>query len=146
MAEVVSAELELESIGGDAALGQGHDASVVNEQVDMPVGGDEGLSSSANGGETGEVELRDFELGCRDLDKDFFAGRFSFRLISAGENDGGSGAGELECGVIADAAVGSRDPGELAVLQGDLGSGPVGHRSTQLSGSGVAIGCGPVAV
>jgi hypothetical protein len=145
VAEVVGAELELESIGSDATLGKGHDAGVVDEEVEAAVGGEEGLSSGTNGGEAGEVELRDFELGCRNLGEDSFASRFSFRLIAAGENDGGSVAGEFEGGVIADAAVGSCDVGELAMLRGDLGGGPVGHRSAQLSGSGVAIGCGPLA-
>jgi hypothetical protein len=66
-------------------------------------------------------------LGCGDFGEDALACGFGFGPIAAGEDDGCSGAGEFEGGVEADAAVGSGDPGELALLRGDLDGGPVGH-------------------
>ena len=127
VAEVVDGELELESIGREAALREGHDARVVDEEVEAAVGGEEGLSSGADGGEAGEVEVGGFELGVGDLSEDAVAGGVGFGSIAAGEDDGGPGAGELEGGVIADAAVGSGDERQLALLRGDLRGGPAGH-------------------
>ena len=50
MAEVVGAQLEFESVGRDAALGEGHDACVVDEEIEAAVGREEGLSGSADRG------------------------------------------------------------------------------------------------
>ena len=125
VAEMVGAELELESVGGEAAFGQGHYAGVVDEQVEAAVRRKEGFRGGADGGKAGEVELGDLDLRRGGVifgnqGEDAVTGGLRFGQIAAREDDGGSGAGEFEGGVKADAAVGSGDVRELAVLRGDL--------------------------
>lgn len=56
VAEVVGGELCLQS-GADPGLGSGHDARVVDEQVDIAVRGEETLGEGAHTAEVGQVEL-----------------------------------------------------------------------------------------
>ena len=61
--------------------------------VEAAVGGQERLSCGADGGEAGEVELCDFQLGCGNFGEDSVACGFGFGLVAACEDDRGSGAG-----------------------------------------------------
>ncbi len=106
MAEVVGAELELESVGR-AAEGGHHHAGVVDQEVDLalPIGGE-----LPHGGEAREVESADLPLAGHRR-----GGRLALLEVAHGENHMCACAGEGFGGGATNAAVGTRDD-HLAAL------------------------------
>jgi hypothetical protein len=116
VAEVVRADLRLEAVGG-ASLGDGHDAGVVDEQVEVAL---PGLGERADGREVREVEVA--HLGR--------AGHRRRELLAAarvahGEHDVGAHPGELARSDQADAAGRAGHHRGLAVEGGQVGGGPL---------------------
>jgi len=56
MAEMIGPELKLKAVGGPLK-GRGHDAGVVDQQVDVVVAGSDAVSERSNRTEVGKVEL-----------------------------------------------------------------------------------------
>ena len=115
VAEVVRAELQLEPVGGHAVLGRGHDAGVVDEEVEGPV---EAVCQCVHRLLRGEVEPLDAG-GARHAGPADPLGRGVTQVgVADREHDVGAVPGQLERLDVAEARVGPGDecggPGEVA--------------------------------
>ena len=90
VADVVGAELDFVAVFGGAG-GHGHDAGVVHEDVEAGGGGGKGVGGLLDGGEGGEVEFEEGDIGVGDLFLDGGDCGFSF---------GGGAGGEVDAGVM----------------------------------------------
>ena len=117
VAEVVGAELHLEAVLG-ALLGDGHDAGVVDEDVEVAL---PRVGEGVDGGEVGEVEPAHLGLAV-----DGGGGRLALGDVADGEHDARAGAAELASGGEADAAVGAGDDEGASIEAGKILCGPFG--------------------
>ena len=115
VAQVVGAELGLEAVLG-AALGDVHDAGVVDEQVQVAV---PGVGELAYGGEVGQVEPADLHAAVHRRGCGFAA-----LGVPYGEDDVGARGGQGRGGGESEAAVGAGHDGGAAGLVGDVGGVP----------------------
>jgi hypothetical protein len=124
MAEVVRGELQLEAVDGRPPLRQGHDAGVVDQQVDRPA------TCTAPDSELGDRrQIRQIEglahyggAGCRSSDLGCCG--FAFGLASGGEHHIGPSDSQRPRRLIADAAVGSGHDRQSSSEVGDVFGGP----------------------
>ncbi len=134
VAEMVAAELQLESVGRGLAFGRLHDAGVVDQDVDRPAFGVELLAERGDAGQRRKVEALDGQLGVGHLGADLLDGGFAFGAVADGHHHVGAcgrqSGGEPE----AEAGVRAGDDGELSGQVGD-GDGEViaGHEGHSLS-------------
>lgn len=90
--EVVDAELGFEAVFGEL-VGDGHEAGVVEEDIEAVVFGFESIGERFDGGEAGVIEGHDSDLGLGSLGEEFDFGLFGFGHIAAGHDDGGAFGG-----------------------------------------------------
>ncbi len=114
MAEDVGAELEFEAVGCLQAPGRGHDACVVDEDVEWAMLGEFLLGEVAHGTQGGEVENGQLGLGAGRVGVQAGESVFAALPVAAGEHDLGTLAGQLQCGVVADATIRAGDDDSLA--------------------------------
>jgi len=130
--EVIGAELEFEAVCGRVAGGDGHDSSVVDEQIEGDLTGVEGVGGQVDGAEAREIEWDGAEFGGGALKADAFDGGGTLGGITAREDDLGAGAREFEGGVESNAAVGAGDECVFASQGGDFARRPIGlHAGTK---------------
>ncbi len=125
VAKVIGAELEFEIVFGEMAGGDGHNAGVVDEDIDGVATVVEDLSELMNRSEISEIEREAFELSIRMFRANAVGGTVSLGEVAAGEDDVCAGGGEFFCDVEAGAGVGAGDDGEASGLRGDIRGRPV---------------------
>lgn len=118
VAKVIGAELEFEIVFGEMAGGDGHNAGVVDEDIDGVATVVEDLSELMNRSEISEIEREAFELSIRMFRANAVGGTVSLGEVAAGEDDVCAGGGEFFCDVEAGAGVGAGDDGEASGLRG----------------------------
>ena len=143
VADDVGAELQLESVGGLEPFGRVHDTGVVDEDVERAMLRELFCGGFAHGGQRGEIELHELGVDSRRVGFETCERSFAALPVTAGEDDVGAFAGELECSMVSDAAVGSRDEDSLAGERGDLCGLPLLAHTywTQVDGTKVANYC-----
>jgi len=112
--EDVGAKLKFEAVGCLETFGRRHDAGVVDEHMKRPAVSELFSGKVANGGEGSEVKDGELCVRAGGVGVEAVERVLATLRISAGEHDVSSFAGELECSVKADAAVGSCDQDTLA--------------------------------
>ena len=117
VAEVVGADLQLEAVLC-ARLGRGHDAGVVDQDVEVAV---PALGELPDRREVGEVEPAH-----RDGTPHVGRGLLAPGGVAHGEGHARAGAGELAGGDPADPAVGAGHDHGAPVEVGQVGCGPLG--------------------
>ena len=127
MAQVVGAELHLEAVGRQAALGESHDAGVVDEDVELAAIAGVALRELAHRRQVGQVEQRKFDRRLRRLGPHPLESIGAPALVATRENDVGAMTGELERRLIAEATVRPRDHGDFSAQVGDVVRRPLGH-------------------
>ena len=126
VAEMVGAELHLETVGGLAA-GDGHDAGVVEQDVEAVVAGTEAIGEGRHRRQVGQVERFEGHVGGDDGTADAVEGVGALRLVPAGQDHLGAGPGQGQGRLEADAAVGPGHHGGAAGEVGDVVDGPCSH-------------------
>src|SRR5271170_2641738 len=114
MAENVCAELQLEPIGRLQAAWRGHDAGVVDQQMQGAMllkfrGG-----KIVDRGKRSEIEECQLSMCARRIGFHACQGCFASSPVAAGEDDMSSFASELQSCVVADTAVRASDENTLA--------------------------------
>jgi hypothetical protein len=107
VAQVVGAKLALKAVGRELAGGEGHDAGVVDEEVERGAGEafDDARGEGVDGVEIGEVEDLRVENGGGSLAKDARDGVAGLGLRARGQDDFSAVAGEFESCFKANTAV-----------------------------------------
>jgi hypothetical protein len=136
---VVDRELHLEPVLGPP-LGDGHQASVVDQDVDPPMAGEDPLGRLPHRGLGGQVERLQLQGGAGDLVADRRHRRLRLGLVAGGHHDMAALSGQFPGHLQPEAAVGAGDDGDGARLVGDLGGGP-GHAldATPAAAAGDAV-------
>ena len=113
MAEDVRAELEFESVCCLQTPGRGHDAGVVDEDVERAMLGEFLLGKVAHGAEGGEVKNGQLGVSAGRVGVQAGESVFAALTVAAGEHDLGTFASQLQCGMVTDAAVRAGDDDSL---------------------------------
>src|SRR5207237_1942105 len=122
--EVVGAQLELKAVRRPG-VGGGHDAGVVDEEVQPVAAGPEVLAERTHRAEVGEVERRDLNLCRRPGGFDLLSGRPALGLIATGQDKVRAPRCQLSRDDAAEAAVGAGHDGDAAALVRHLGGKPL---------------------
>ena len=117
--EMVTAELQLESVGGGLPLRRLHDARVVDQEVDRSSLGVEFLAERFDAGQRRQVERFDGQLRVGNRCTDLLDRRFTFRAVADRHDDIGAGSGQAGSGAETEAGVGAGDDRQLSGLIGD---------------------------
>ena len=123
MAEVVDAHLALEAVRR-ARVRHGHDAGVVDEQVEALVALAEGVREAPDGVEAGQIELHEDGIGGGKLGPQRVERPLSPLGGAAGEHRRRALARQLPRRLETDAAVRARDDGDLSREIGEVVRGP----------------------
>src|SRR5690606_537312 len=116
-----------EAVGG-LAIGQGHDASVVDQQIEGFMVRPEALGEALDRREAREIEGTKLEQVTLDpFTYELVDGGLGPGLGPASHDDPGALAGERAGGLEPKPAVGPGDDRELVGEVGDVGRGPLGH-------------------
>ena len=119
VAQVITTELQLETVGRDLAFGWLHDARVVDQKVDRPCLGVEFLAERFDTGQRGQVERFDGQLRVRHSGADLFDRRFSLRAVADRHDDVGACSGQAGSDAETEAGVGAGNDGQLSGLIGN---------------------------
>ena len=119
VAQVITAELQLEAVGGGLALGRLHDARVVDQEVDRPPLGVEFLAERFDAGQRGQVERFDGQLRVGHRRADLLDRRFALGAVADRHDDVGARSGQAGSDAETEAGVGAGDDGQLSGLIGD---------------------------
>ena len=92
--QMVTAELQFESVGGGLPLRRLHDARVVDEEVDRSSLGVEFLAQRFDAGQRRQVERLDGQLRVGNRCADLLDRRLTFRAIADRHDDVGARSGQ----------------------------------------------------
>jgi hypothetical protein len=107
--EDIRAELEFETVRGLETPGGRHDAGVVDEDVEWAMTGEFFFCELADGTEGGEIQNGELGVGSWGVGMQAGESLFTTLPVSTGEYDLGPFTRQLQCGVVADAAVRAGD-------------------------------------
>src|SRR5205085_12398385 len=124
VAEVVGADLELESVGG-LAPGRRHHPRVVDQEIEAVVGGAKALGERPHRIQAAEIELLQLHAALGRDRLDLAPGGLAFLHVPAGDHHPGALAGQLAGRDQAHSAVGAGDDRGAARLVGNLLGGPL---------------------
>ncbi len=118
MAQIIGAELHLETVLRLLPLRQRHHAGIVDEEVELLIAGGKAPGEIGHGGETCEIEMLvgDQRIGkpvANALDRPQ-----ALCVVAPGEYDDGTGARQRQRRLVAEAARGPGDDGGLAAEEG----------------------------
>src|SRR6201993_2114948 len=124
MAEMVSAELHFETVGGDL-LGLPHHPGVGDQQVDAWVGRPQSVGGRAHRVERAEVEGLQGDVGAWAGGDDARQGGIALFQVAYREHDVRTTVGEYRGRLVSDAGVGAGDDNDATALIGHIGLRPL---------------------
>jgi hypothetical protein len=126
MAQVVGAELQLETVAGGLAVWWGHDTRIVDQNVDGVACAVEAVAEGGDRGEAAEVDLFEGHV-CLGRRYPYVVERLgALAGIAADQDDAGAVLGEHPRGLVAEASSCPGDNGRLATKVGNIVFG-IGH-------------------
>ena len=143
MRQIIDAELGLEPVLGRVAAGQGHDAGVVDQDVDGPGGVQLTLGEGGDGGQVAQVQRIEPHIGARMPGADQPFGLGALDRIAGGQNDLSALARQHQGCLQPQPAGRAGDEGQLAGLIGDVVGGPGGHDAILQRNGWIVKGFGP---
>ncbi|KAF0653596.1 TetR family transcriptional regulator [Cyanobium sp. Copco_Reservoir_LC18] len=139
VAQVVGAELELETLAGEGP-GRRHHAGVVDQQVEAAVALGDGDGGGGHAGQIGQIQGHQVEgAGGGGGGEQLLAGQLRPGEGTAGQQHGGAPGRQRPGRLQAQATVGPGDQGDAAGLVRDVGDGPAHGDQEARSVRGEAI-------
>src|SRR6202022_2329816 len=126
MPEMITAELQFESVGGGVAFRRSHHAGVVDQDVNRATFGVELLAQGGDAGQGRQVEGFDGQLRVRNSRTYLVDRGLTLGAVADSHDNVGAGRGQPTGQAESQAAVGSGDDSQLP--------GQVGHSGDKIGG------------